>query len=146
MQLRRVDPRDDAEWMRMRDALWPGLPVEQHRREMEPYRSGIKAAVFVADRGDGQLGGFLELAERSVADGCESSPVAYIEGWYVDADLRRSGVGGDLVRAAETYARAAGHKDIASDCVLDNQIGLQAHKALGYEELNRLIHFRKALE
>lgn len=31
--------------------------------------------------------------EDRAADGCESSPVAFLEGWYVDADTRGKGVG-----------------------------------------------------
>jgi hypothetical protein len=48
---------------------------------MAAYRANPAWAVFVADRGNGGLGGFLELGQRSLADGCDSSPVAYVEGW-----------------------------------------------------------------
>jgi aminoglycoside 6'-N-acetyltransferase I len=145
MEIRRLALTDDAEWLRMRDALWPGRSEGEHRAEMAMYRANASWAVFIADRGDGRLGGFLELGERSVADGCDSSPVAYIEGWYVDADLRRSGVGKKLVSAAERYAIDMGRREIASDCVLNNDVSLAAHLALGYGEVDRLIHFRKVL-
>lgn len=92
-----------------------------------------------------RLGGFLELGERSVAEACASGPVAYIEGWYVDADLRRRGVGRALVDAAERYAAASGYHEIASDCVLTNDVSAAAHRSLGYQEVSRLIHFRKPL-
>ena len=128
----------------MRDALWPGLAESQHQAEMRAYRS-MPSCIFVADRGDGRLGAFLELGQRATADGCTSSPVAYIEGWYVDPDLRRLGVGGALVRAAERHAQRAGFTEIASDCVLENEISRRAHDSLGYEEVDRLIHFRKSL-
>lgn len=145
MRVRLVTPSDDAEWLRMRDALWPGIPVAQHRVEMEPYRSNPRFAAFVVDRGNGRLGGFLELRERPFADGCESAPVPYIEGWYVDADLRRTGVERMLVEAAERLAVERGFREIASDCVLENDVSLAAHTALGYEEVHRSIHFRKRL-
>ena len=57
--------------------------------------------VFVAERPGGGLCGFLEAALRSRADGCDSTPVAYIGGWYVDEDVRRHGVGRALVEEAE---------------------------------------------
>ena len=129
----------------MRDGLWPGTSAERHCAEMAAYRSNAARAVSVADRGDGRLGGFLEMGERPAADGCDASPVAYIEGWYVDPDLRRSGVGRALARAAEHHATSGGYREIASDCVLTNHVSLAAHLALGYEEVERLIHFRKTL-
>jgi len=145
MQVRTLRNSDDTEWLRMRDALWPGLPESQHRAEMLGYRSTPEWAVFVADRGDGRLGGFLEMGRRPFADGCTSSPVPYIEAWYVDSDLRRSGVGRALVEAAERHARDGGSTEIASDCVLDNEVSRIAHGSLGYEEVHRSIHFRKML-
>lgn len=145
MLIRMLRDTDDPEWLRMRDSLWPGLPEAQHRAEMLGYRSTPSWAVFVADRGDGRLGGFLELGQRPAADGCTSSPVAYIEAWYVDADLRRSGVGRALIEAAECHARERGSTEIASDCALGNDVSRLAHQSIGYEEVQRSIHFRKSL-
>lgn len=80
-----------------------------------------------------------------MAFGCESRPVGYVEGWYVDWDVRLLGIGGELVRAAEAWAVAKGCREMASDCKLDSQLSLLAHLALDYEETERLIHFRKPL-
>ncbi len=146
MHIRRVGPGDDPEWLRMRDTLWPGLPPDHHRSEMAGYLAeGVTHAVFVLDRGDGRLGGFLEASTRAGADGCETSPVGYIEGWYIDPDLRRSGWGGALVAAAEDWARARGYAEMGSDCEVENVVSFQAHSALGYREAARLVHFRKPL-
>jgi aminoglycoside 6'-N-acetyltransferase I len=76
MHVRRVGCEDDAEWMRMRDALWPGLTAETHHTDFAEFRGDhITQAVFVVDRGNGLLGGFLETGTRKFADGCETSPV-----------------------------------------------------------------------
>lgn len=101
--------------------------------------------VFVAVRQEGNLVGFLEASLRKYADGCETSPVGYIEGWFVEADVRLSGVGRQLVEAAEAWARQRGCTEIASDCELDNLVSFQAHLACGYEETGRIIQFRKSL-
>lgn len=143
--IRKVQPEDKTEWLRMRLALWPDQIAEKARVEMEGYFADPLTPVFVAVREDGKLGGFLEGGLRKYADGCNSSPVGYIEGWYVDEDLRNQGVGGNLVRAMEEWSRAQNCTEIASDTWLDNETSIQAHLALGYEESERLVHFRKSL-
>jgi len=146
MQVRRVEHANWDEWLRMRSALWPKTSSDEHRVEMEEYSMpDVKVATFVAMRDDGTLGGFLEASLRQYADGCHTSPVGYIEGWYVDADLRRTGIGGQLVRAAEQWAVKQGCQEMASDCLIDNAVSFKSHLALGYEEAERLIHFRKNL-
>jgi aminoglycoside 6'-N-acetyltransferase I len=146
MRIRPVEPSDAAEWLRMRTALWPS---DDHASEIEEYfaSGGLPslAVVFVAERAGGGLGGFLELGLRAYAEGCASSPVPFIEGWWVDGDLRRMGVGAALVRAAEGWARREGYPEIASDVELENDGSLAAHRALGYEEVSRLVCFRRTL-
>ena len=105
----------------------------------------VGVAVLVADRGDGSLAGFVELGSRRYAEGCATTPVAYLEGWYVDPDVRRAGLGKRLLEAAEAWAKANGFSEIASDTELANDRSLKAHLALGFEEVERQICFRKSL-
>jgi len=100
---------------------------------------------WVVETFDKQLIGFLEASIRQVAEDCDTRNVAYIEGWYVDPEFRRVGVGGLLVDHAEQWARSQGSKEMASDCELSDEISLKAHLGLGFEETSRLIHFRKKL-
>jgi aminoglycoside 6'-N-acetyltransferase I len=102
--------------------------------------------IFFAELPEGGLCGFLEAALRSRADGCDSTPVGYIEGWYVDEDVRRRGVGRALVEAAEAWARSRGCRQMASDAELWNTVSHHAHGALGYEETARLVLFKKDLD
>ena len=151
MLIREVTKEDAAEWLRMRHALWSDGTPDEHRREIESYfdetrpRPSTVQVVFVAARNDGTLCGFLEAGVRPYADGCDTANVGYLEGWYIDADMRRRGVGALLVRAAEDWARSRGCREMASDCELENAISLAAHTRLGYEEVERAIHFRKIL-
>ena len=101
--------------------------------------------VFVIDRGDGALGGFITLAMRPWAEGCASTPCAFIEGWWVAADLRGRGYGRKLVGAAEGWAIAQGSRELASDAELTNTGSIAAHGALGFEEVQRSVAFRKRL-
>jgi aminoglycoside 6'-N-acetyltransferase I len=143
--IRQATQADQSEWSRMRHALWPEVESEDLLHEMERILADPLTPVFVIERPDGRLGGFLEAGTRKYADGCETSPVGYIEGWYVDEDLRGQGVGRALVNAAEEWARGQGLKEMASDTWLENEVSIAAHLKMGYEEVERLIHFAKTL-
>ena len=45
----------------------------------------------------------------------------------------------------EKWTKEKGCTEFASDCELDNETSLRFHLALGFEEANRLICFRKVL-
>jgi aminoglycoside 6'-N-acetyltransferase I len=145
MRIRLFESDDFEEWLRLRLALWPENNPEEMRAEMQALLEDDDQAVLVAERPAGGLGGMLEVSLRKYADGCDTSPVGYLEGWYVDLDLRRLGLGSALVRAAEDWARRRGCREMASDTEIANISSLAAHIALGYEEAERLIHFRKTL-
>lgn len=147
MEIRQVVPEDHAEWVRMRTLLWPES-LADHQREISEFfaHRNPDVVTFVIERGGDRLGGFLEARVRNYAEGCFSSRVGYIEGWYVDPDLRRQGLGRRLVYAAEQWARRLGLVEMASDCDIDNEVSLCAHSALGYTEVERLICLRKVLK
>lgn len=145
MMVRHLKPADWQEWLRMRQALWNDTPAQEHETEMQDILNNVDAPVFVAERPNGQLGGFLEGGVRTYAEGCDTSPVGYIEGWYVDKDLRRQGVGGALIRAMEAWAHQRGLREVASDTWLENEISIAAHQRLGYREVERIVCFAKKL-
>lgn len=131
----------------MRSALWPDADVSELAEEIAEGHVGEKpSAVFVAARKDGRLGGLVEVATRAYADGCDTSPVGYLEGLYVDSDLRRQGVARALVEVAEKWARQQGYAEIGSDCRIDNSASEALHAELGYEEKERIICFAKRLD
>jgi GNAT superfamily N-acetyltransferase len=145
MEIRKYRPADWDEWLRMNRALFPGFTLEGDEAEMRATVARSDAQVFVLDRGDGRLAGYVETGERSIVDGCESSPVGYIEAWYVDPDVRKSGHGRDLLAAAEQWARDRGRSEMGSDALLDNDVSHEAHRKAGYEEVDKVINYRKSL-
>jgi aminoglycoside 6'-N-acetyltransferase I len=144
MQVRPFQPSDRDEARRVVQALFTDAPAGE-AAEIAARAATGGTGFFVLARPDGGLAGFLEVATRAYAEGCDSSPVAYIEGWYVDADVRRQGWGRALFRAAEAWARQRGLSEIASDSRIDNAGSIAAHRALGYEEVERIVCFKKAL-
>lgn len=145
MMLRQIHERDRSDWVRLREALWPGSLSDHDVETRKYFETRPEAPVeFVAEM-DGRVIGFVELDFRKYAPGCRSSPVAFIEGWYVEPGFQRKGIGRALVEAAEERARALGYEEIASDSELDNAEGIAAHRALGYEEIERVVCFRRSL-
>lgn len=147
MRIREVSLKDQSAWLRMRNVLWPGS-LADHDLEIKQFfeEPDEQLRTFVAEDDDGNLVGFLELDQRKYAPGCDSSPVPFIEGWYVDPSARQLGVGRALVREAERWAAAAGFHEIASDAEIDNEVSHAAHRALGYEEIERVVCFRRLLQ
>jgi predicted N-acetyltransferase YhbS len=154
VQVRPVYRPDRDEWVRMRTALWPDDGKAEHGKDVAAYfatgtfrwsESSLPWKVLVAERPTGGLCGFVEASIRPFADDCTTRPVGYVEGWFVDPDVRRQGVGGRLFKAAEEWAAIHGCKEMASDAHVGNTVSHEAHKALGFEESGRLVHFRKKL-
>jgi hypothetical protein len=80
-----------------------------------------------------------------MAEGCTTHPVGYVEGWFVDPDVRQQGVGKALVKAAQEWATRQGCREMASDARLANSVSIAAHKALGFHDDLPTVHFRKWL-
>ena len=146
MKVRPVTPRDASDWIRMRTALWPECPGD-HPAEVAEYfaQPDDSVAILIVEDERGAPCGLLEAGTRPYAEGCTSSPVGYIEGWWVDPVHRRKGYGAALVSAAEVWARGLGLTEMASDADLTNEISHDAHRSLGYSEAQRIVCFRKSL-
>jgi aminoglycoside 6'-N-acetyltransferase I len=135
----------------MAHALWPDASGAEHAADFAPILDGhppggLSAVVLVAEDAEGRLAGFVHAGLRSHADGCDPShPVGFLEGWYVEPSFRRRGVGAQLVRAAEDWARVEGCREMASDTWIDHADSQQAHEALGFEVVDRCVHYRKVL-
>ena len=144
--VRPISEKDLSEWFRLRRKLWDATGDDDHKAEMlDILDHSDTQFVVVADSGNGKLAGFLEASIRPFVEDCESDNVGYLEGWFVDPEYRRQGLGRMLVSAAENWAKIRGCTEMASDAELGNDMSLAAHTKLGYEETSRLVHLRKEL-
>lgn len=149
--IRLARPSDHGHLVRMREALWPDASAEEHARELTAILEGkppvtLPLIILVAETSDARVVGFLEVDLRSHADGCNSAqPVGYLEGWYVEAEHRHRGIARKLLAAAEQWARSHGCVEMASDTWIDNEVSQRVHQALGYEVVDRCVHYRKTL-
>lgn len=113
--IRPVTEADAGHWQRMRDALWPG---DDHAAEIRRYFAGQcvePEAVMMAFDETGEPVGFVELSRRDDVPGLEGIRTGYIEGLYVEARGRRSGLVRELLRSARHWARSTGCHAFASD-------------------------------
>lgn len=132
-KIRRLEPQDRAAWLRLRQALWPESKVDTLESEMNDIlEDHANQPVFVAAGLDGDAVGFIEVSIHPHALGCETRPVGYVEGWYVDPHLRVLGVGRRLMEAAENWMRERGCTEAASDAHGYNHVSRDAHEAMGY--------------
>jgi aminoglycoside 6'-N-acetyltransferase I len=144
-RIRQAWPKDKASWARLRRALWPDCSERKHRLEICQVL-GSEGVVFVAENGSGKLVGFAEVSlRRDHVDGAESSPVPYLEGWFVEARYRKRGIGGSLIGAVEKWATARGYTELASDAEQENLLSIRLHKQLGFSEIDRNVTFLKKL-
>jgi len=139
----RVDPR----WIALRAKLWPELTVEQHQEDLAKLRAIDSRPLvgFLAIEND-QAIAFAEAAlRRAGVNGCDTLNVAFLEGIWVHPEHRRRGIARELITAAEQWARRIGCTEFGSDALLENTEGHRMHAALGFEETERVVYFRKKL-
>lgn len=150
-KVRPAQLHDADEIAKMCELLWPGTPTDEHRKEIADllasgHYGALPAAIFVAHDDSGKLTGFLQAGLRSHADGCDPShPVGFVEGWFVYEPLRHQGIGRALMQAAEQWTRAHGCIEMASDTWIDHTVSQNAYQSLGFEIVDRCVHFRKRL-
>lgn len=144
--VRRMEEKDIDEWSKLRQHLWVGLPDAANTLETTRIRENFGSQlVLVAESPEGNLIGFLEASTRPFAEDCQTENVGYLEGWWIEPDYRRRGIGGKLVDSAERWARSKHCEEMASDFELGDDLSLAVHLKLGYQETSRLVHLRKEL-
>jgi len=136
---------NDRAWLALRRALWPDDTEEGELSGMaDTLARGHHVRLAVTS--DGDAVGFVEASKRvDYVNGTSSSPVAFLEGLYVVPGFRRRGVARALVESAVQWAGAEGCRELASDSLLSNAAAHAAHRALGFEETERVVYFRRPL-
>ena len=140
-------PGDKADWLAMRVALWPEGSEDDHAADIESFDwSAAAPTCLIARDTNGTTLGFAEADLRhDYVNGCETSPAAFLEGIFVRPEARGTGVARALVAAVEAWARQQGCSELASDSEIGNTPAHAMHAALGFDETQRVVYFRKVL-
>jgi len=145
MHIRPAQASDRAAWLEMQLTLWPD--VDYSLEELKEHQGTLleQGHAFIAFDGEVPVG-FAEVSLRPYAEGCKSSPVAFLEGWFVKERARGRGIGRALVQRVEQWGLEQGCTELGSDTLLEWEGSHRAHAQVGFEEVERLVVFRKSLE
>lgn len=129
----------------MRSALWPEESESGHLYGMaDAIARGHYVRLAVA--ADGAVLGFVEASKRiDYVNGTNTSPVAFIEGLYVVPEARRQSIARVLVESVASWASSERCMELASDSLLSNTAAHDMHRALGFEETESVVYFRRVL-
>lgn len=145
----RLNKDNVKECARLGHLLWPDTEYEVL---LEDFMDNINSEnrecfLYYEDEANKEYIGFAQASIRTdYVEGSDSSPVAYVEGIYVDDIHRRRGIAQALVNCVEDWGKDMGCSEIGSDCELDNNLSIDFHKGIGFDEANRLVCFIKKIE
>ena len=123
--------------------MWTEHDSEDMAEEFRELVMNEEAVCFIKYEDEKPIG-FAQCQLRyDYVEGTESSPVGYLEGILIVDRYRKKGYAAELLAECEKWAKEKGCTEFASDCELANEESLKFYMALGFEEANRIICFRK---
>lgn len=123
--------------------MWDSASFSELKSDFSKIISSKTAICFIK-YSDGMPIGFAQCSLRNdYVEGTTGSPVGYLEGVFIKKEFRNKGYAKELLLACEKWAKDMGCGEFASDCELTNINSLKFHLAMGFEEANRIICFRK---
>jgi aminoglycoside 6'-N-acetyltransferase I len=131
----------------MANKLWPCSDIEELRKDFISMLKSSSEECFLYKTKSDKYIGFVQVSIRKdYVEGSSTSPVAYIEGIYVEEPNRMKGIALELINYSEAWGKERGCVEIASDCELDNTISIDFHSKIGFMETNRVVCFIKEIK
>ena len=141
----RANIKDSRVLAEMAVQMWSSHTVDELEAGFVEVLNNENVALFIKTSDDLPVG-FAQCGLRTdYVEGTNTSPVGYLEGIFVKADYRKNGYAKELLSACEKWAKDMGCTEFASDCELDNVGSLKFHLAMGFDEANRIICFKKSI-
>ena len=105
-----------------------------------------ETSAFIIAENDDEAVGFASVGLRfEYVEGTKTLPVAYLEGISVKEEHMGKGIAREMIKFCEDWARERNCTEFASDCNIENTQSMDFHKALGFNEVSRNIHFVKQI-
>ncbi|MCU4414631.1 GNAT family N-acetyltransferase [Acinetobacter sp. WU_MDCI_Axc73] len=139
-----ISEKYQSQWLFLRQLMWPRDDAD-HWVEMHALLKRPQVCLLLAFDGNIEIG-FLEASIRyDYVNGTKTSPVAFLEGVFVQPSQRKLGIAKALINKAEAWAVDQNCKELASDTSLENIQSQKVHLALGFQETERVVYFSKQL-
>ncbi|AFY87332.1 MULTISPECIES: aminoglycoside 6'-N-acetyltransferase [Cyanophyceae] len=139
-----VNQENFNEWLDLALKLWSDESVEEMQRSLTNILYSPREAGFLVKDDNAKAIGFINLSLRyDYVPGATQSPVAYVEGIYVEDEYRKQGIGTKLIQFAQQWAIERGCMELASDALLDNTASYDFHTKVGFQEVERVVTFIK---
>lgn len=133
-------------WIALREKLWPEESDADLRAESEQLLASEESLILIGRADPGAIVAFAEATlRRDYVNGCSTSPVAFLEGIYVEPAWRRQRIARRLCEAVEAWASQNGCSEFASDTFVDYVDSQRMHEALGFIETERVVYYRKEI-
>lgn len=125
--------------------LWPECNYKEEFQNGLKIINSDRETAFIA-KNHGIYLGFIQLSLRNdFVEGTSTTPVLYMEGIYVDPSHRKEGIARRLIETGEKWGKEKGCSEMASDTEINNQLSVEFHQSMGFDEVNRLVTFKKKL-
>lgn len=141
--IKRANAEDNEILAALAIQMWTGHNLEDLAELFRKLVMNGEAVCFIKYEDEKPIGFAQCQLRHDYVEGTESSPVGYLEGILIADGYRKKGYAAELLSECEKWAKEKGCSEFASDCELVNEESLKFHMALGFEEANRIICFRK---
>jgi aminoglycoside 6'-N-acetyltransferase I len=146
VKISKITQNDFNEWLELALTLWPDYSTAQMQVILTNILDSPREDGFIVRDENGDAIAFMNLSLRSdYVPGATHSPVAYVEGIYVQDEYRKQGIGAALIQSAQEWALEQGCIELASDALIDNTASHEFHLKIGFQEAERTIFFIKSI-
>lgn len=134
------------EWCQLRNLLWPNHSINEHIKDGRRIIESNNLISFLLCHDNGKFVGFADASIRTdYVNGCNHSPVAYLEGIFILDEFRRLGLSNLLLHEVENWGKLNGCLELASDTSPENLVSRNMHEKLGFTATETVIFFKKNL-
>lgn len=145
MEIKIASCKDIERIAQLANIMWHGSSLEDLESGFKKDIDNKDTIVFIVEEKE-KIVGFAQCGLRyDYVEGTNSSPVAYLEGIFIEEDYRKKGYAKELVNHCEKWSKDKGCLELASDCELANEGSLKFHMSIDFIETNRIICFKKDL-